>query len=161
LGKPAKKKKAEPIDFREQTGIYVLYDNFKVLYVGQAGYGNAKLFNRLKAHFTDSLADRWNRFSWFGLRWVKADGDLSGETKAKHPPIGDVLNHMEAILIASTEPALNRQGGRWGKAVQYLQDEDTELEPRTEEMIRQLYERMEEQKEAEEKAKKKAKKKKP
>jgi hypothetical protein len=31
---------------------------------------------------------------------------------------------MEAILITSTEPGLNRQGGRWGHAVHYLQVKD-------------------------------------
>ena len=35
--------------------------------------------------------------------------------------IYDVLDHIEGALIAVTEPALNRQGARWGEAQQYTQ----------------------------------------
>jgi hypothetical protein len=139
LGLRANSRSSEPIDFREQTGIYVLYADYHLLYVGQAGYGNKKLFDRLRAHRFDHLAERWNRFSWFGLRWVKATGKLSNDTANKHPTIPEVLNHLEAVLISATEPALNRQGGRWGQAVQYLQFEDPDMEPHHIDMIRALY----------------------
>ena len=67
-GVPAKETLAKPIDFREQAGVYVLYDdNFRLVYVGQAGAGNQFLFSRLKHHRRDALADRWTRFSWFGI----------------------------------------------------------------------------------------------
>ena len=77
LGK-TNKKKSFLVDFREQIGIYVLYDKeFVPIYVGQAGDGNAALFKRLKHHTTDDLCDRWEYFTWFGLRRVNAGGRLA------------------------------------------------------------------------------------
>lgn len=41
-------KRQGSVDFREQRGIYVLYDDtFKIVYVGQAGNKNQCLFDRL------------------------------------------------------------------------------------------------------------------
>jgi len=131
-----------PVDFRDQVGVYVLYDeNFRLVYVGQAGNGNAKLFSRLKHHTKDSLADRWTRFSWFGITWVKQNGDLAAGAAAAFVRIGDILNHIEGILISSAEPPNNRQGGRFGKRVeQYLQYRDTDsLGPDLDTMVRQLW----------------------
>jgi hypothetical protein len=68
LGVPAKNLTAKKIDFREQSGVYVLYADYQMVYVGQAGAGNQKLFTRLKQHTRDALAGRWNQFSWFGIR---------------------------------------------------------------------------------------------
>src|ERR1700734_910420 len=63
-GVPAKEPSASPADFRDQAGVYVLYDdNFRLVYIGQAGAGNQYLFSRLKHHKKDALADRWTRFS--------------------------------------------------------------------------------------------------
>lgn len=70
FGVPAQKVTATPIDFREQSGIYVLYADYQVVYVGQSGLENQKLLKRLKQHRVDDLADRWDRFSWFGIRRV-------------------------------------------------------------------------------------------
>lgn len=43
LGVPAKNLRAAPINFREQSGIYVLYSDYKVIYVGQCGLGKSKV----------------------------------------------------------------------------------------------------------------------
>jgi len=52
-------RKGQIIDFREQIGVYVLYDEGRhPVYVGQAGQGNARLFKRLRSHRGDHLADR-------------------------------------------------------------------------------------------------------
>jgi hypothetical protein len=143
LGVPAANTTADPINFRQQTGIYVLYSDYVPIYVGQAGAGNAKLFNRLKRHRADDLAERWDRFSWFGLRRALNNGDLSKEIQSSHPPIETVLNHIEAILIHSIEPPLNRQGGRFGESVtRYLQVRDERLGPTEEEMIRDIWSRV-------------------
>lgn len=140
LGVPSNNVTAEPADFREQSGVYVLYADYDMVYVGQAGVGNAKLFDRLKAHTRDALAERWNKFSWFGIRWVKRNGDLSTEVEAKHSELANVLNHIEAILIHAAEPRHNRQGGRFGDDVQqYLQRRDERLGPTLDEMIHQMW----------------------
>lgn len=134
---------ADPVDFRDQQGIYVLYDdNFRLVYVGQAGSGDqSRLFNRLKRHTKDPLSDRWSKFSWFGVRGVRQDGRLCAENVAAHPRLSEVLDHIEAVLIAAAEPPHNRQGGRFGDNVdQYLQyrDEDS-LGPGVPQMIRELW----------------------
>ena len=142
-GVPAKAMTSGPVDFAEQRGVYVLYDEaFHLLYVGQAGANdNQRLLDRLRNHRRDALADRWTRFSWFGVNWVKNTGGLSADADAAHPPMSDVLNHIEAILIVAAEPPHNRQGGRFGEGVeQYLQfrDED-QLGPTVDDMIRELW----------------------
>lgn len=111
-------------DFREQRGIYVLYDDtFRVVYVGQAGRGNQCLFQRLKQHKGDHLAERWSRFSWFGTRAV-TDKWVLGDDEDFKPTLANVLDHIEAILLATSEPPLNLQRGRFGTDVeQYLQPE--------------------------------------
>ena len=137
----AKSVTTEPVDFRLQQGVYVLYDdNFKLLYVGQAGASdNQRLFTRLKQHMRDNLNGRWTKFSWFGIRGVE-NGQLTQEATEATTTNSAVLNHIEAILIASAEPPHNRQGGRFGEDVsQYLQHKDEALGPKLEDMIREIW----------------------
>lgn len=138
----AKETSSSPVDFRDQAGVYVLYDdNFRLVYVGQAGAGNQRLFSRLKHHREDALADRWTRFSWFGIRWVRKNGKLAvGSAKASIQS-AHVLNHIEAILISAAEPPHNRQGGRFGDEVeQYLQHrDDAALGLSVESMVKELF----------------------
>lgn len=119
-GKLANASSADPVDFRDQAGVYVLYDeNFRVVYVGQAGAGNQYLFSRLKHHTNDALADRWTRFSWFGIRKVnKSKHGLAKRAVQKPIASTNILNHVEAILICTAEPPHNRQTGRFGEDVQ-------------------------------------------
>lgn len=129
FGRYARQLRANEVDFREQQGVYVLYDdNFRIVYVGQAGRGNQRLFNRLRAHKRDHLAQRWSRFSWFGILPV-VEGELDQDAIVPAPDVDGVLNHIEAILLAAAEPPLNLQRGRFGREVQqYIQhtanDED-------------------------------------
>jgi hypothetical protein len=118
----------QTVDFREQIGVYVLYDkDFIPVYVGQAGNGNATLLKRLNRHETDHLWNRWKSFSWFGVRGITAKGTLS-----KHDRINKIfsahgsslLNELEAILITGLEPKLNRQGARWKNVAEYFQEID-------------------------------------
>lgn len=113
-----------PVDFRNQRGVYALYDeSFQMLYVGQAGYGNKRLYDRLHNHMSDHLAERWQRFSWFGIDPVNQNDQkhILVETEPLAPQVNHVLNHLEAIIIASAEPKLNRQGGKFGDAKRYHQ----------------------------------------
>ncbi len=121
-GKYAKRIRSPEVDFREQQGVYVLYDNnFKIVYVGQAGRGEQRLFTRLRNHKRDHLAQRWSRFSWFGIIPVRK-GALEAAFVLKPPSVSEILNHVEGILLAAAEPPLNLQRGRFGERVQqYLQ----------------------------------------
>lgn len=139
LGKPAGQAKKKPTDFRYQQGVYCLYDdNFRLVYVGQAGAGEAqRLFARLKNHTVDHMAARWSRFSWFGTLGVLNDGTLQQVRAAAHPSMDIALNQIEGVLIAAAEPPLNKQGARFGKTVlQFLQWRDeAKLGPELPEMV--------------------------
>lgn len=119
----ANKKNQLEADFREQSGVYVLYEERRVVYVGQAGSGNNSLYSRLKNHTTDHLADRWNKFSWFGILNVNRDGSLSKQKGDLNRYLkgSETLDLIEGLLINSLEPPLNRQGARWKKIEQYYQ----------------------------------------
>jgi hypothetical protein len=136
-------KRARPVNFRDQQGVYVLYDeNYRIVYVGQAGgKNNQRLLGRLRQHRSDQLAGRWTKFSWFGVQGVDHRSyTLNGEPPAA-PSVADVLNHIEAILIVAGEPPLNRQGGKFGSKVeQYFQFRDPDaLGPPQEQMLRDLW----------------------
>ncbi len=145
MGRRVGAKTAVPADFREQQGVYCLYDDsFRLVYVGQAGGKNdQRLFGRLKQHREDALSERWSKFSWFGIRQVLQSGGLRAEKGAAHPDVGGVLNHIEAILIAAAEPVQNRQSGKFGENVeQYLQYRDeNNLGPENEEMLKEIWEK--------------------
>lgn len=143
LGVPSNGKTSAPIDFRQQIGLYVLYADYKVVYVGQVGSGKMSLFGRLKQHRRDDLAGRWDRFSWFGIRVVHYNAKgvpyLAKSSMTLKPQLTDVLNHIEAILIHSVEPPLNRQGGRFGENVtRYHQVRDPRLGMTEKQMLEAL-----------------------
>lgn len=120
-------------DFREQIGVYVLYDQFQhIVYVGQAGNGNATLFSRLKNHMDGPMWNRWNYFTWVGFRAVSLDGSLSAQQSVDSGVSGfkysDALNEIEGILIEVIEPKLNKQSGRLKAAVEYYQYIDPRVE---------------------------------
>ena len=138
-------------DFREQIGVYVLYDSAqRIVYVGQAGNGNATLFTRLKNHMDGQLWNRWQYFSWIGFKDVNANGTLSAQQSVYSGVSGfkysDALNEIEGILIEIIEPKLNKQSGRLKSAKEYIQFRDermtdvtnSDLLTRLEELSRQL-----------------------
>lgn len=121
LGAASKSRRAVPVDFRMQRGIYALYADYDLVYVGQTGAGNDRLFKRLKAHRFDHLSERWDRFSWFGTQWVTQRHQLSVDTAAVHQTVEAALNMLEAVSIAISEPRLNLQRGRWSDTKKYFQ----------------------------------------
>ncbi|MEN3031415.1 GIY-YIG nuclease family protein [Chromobacterium amazonense] len=119
-------------DFRDQIGVYVLYDQFQnIVYVGQAGNGNASLFTRLKNHMDGSMWNRWQYFTWVGFKAVNQDGSLSAQQSVDSGVSGfkysDALNEIEGILIEVLEPKLNKQSGRLKGAVEYFQYVDAKV----------------------------------
>jgi len=144
LGVYVHEKTGKNVNFREQQVVYVLYDRgFELLYVGQAGGRNKqRLFSRIKQHTTDQLANRWELFSWFGIQPVDLRSNTLNEDAAlaAQTPRA-ILDHIEAILIVSAEPPLNRQGGRWGNGVrQYAQYRDmSTLGPDSAQMLKAVW----------------------
>ncbi len=121
LGAASRSPKARPVGFREQRGIYALYADYELVYVGQTGAGNDRLFKRLRFHKSDHLSERWNRFSWFGTQWVTNQNLLSTDTAGVNQQMKAALNVLEAVSIAIAEPRLNLQRGAWSDATQYYQ----------------------------------------
>ena len=128
LGARSQAANARTVDFRLQRGIYALYADYELIYIGQTGAGDDRLFNRLKRHLADHLAERWNRFSWFGTQWVTKSHELSSDTASINETMASALNKLEAICIAVSEPRLNLQRGRWGEATQYYQVKAPEVD---------------------------------
>ncbi len=119
-------------DFRDQIGVYVLYDSHQnIVYVGQAGNGNATLFSRLKNHMDGALWNRWEYFTWIGFRDVNIDGSLSNQQGVDSGVSGfkysDALNEIEGILIEILEPKLNKQSGKLKTASEYFQTVDARV----------------------------------
>ena len=128
--------KNNTVDFRNQRGVYVLYDKDMIpIYVGQAGKGKTTLFARLDNHRIDHLSSRWHYFSWFGLCGVDKNNLLiaaeDGSDKLKGT-ISDSLNEIEGVLILAMEPKLNKKGATWKGVIEYYQDtEDRDEEEAT------------------------------
>ncbi len=114
---------ASDVNFAEQVGVYLLHDRERAIYVGRAA---DTLFARLKAHTADRLSGRWDRFSWFGLREVTEDAKLSDPATAWSHEV--VIETLEALLIESLEPPLNRKRGDNLAAIEYLQSANPDLE---------------------------------
>lgn len=98
-------------DFRFQQGIYILYDEYGPSYVGLTRAQG--LGKRLKDHLDDHLAERWDRFSWFGFRPTGCSDQQSGILELDEPPenltddTNTTIGDLEALLIRSIGPKRN------------------------------------------------------
>lgn len=115
---------ADLVDFTSQRGVYLLHDRRDVVYVGRST--DRPLGVRLYEHTQDRLNGRWDRFSWFGLHKVSAEGKL--EEVDINPSVDTVIVTLEALFIEGLEPPLNRKRGDGMRAQEYLQVEDPEIE---------------------------------
>lgn len=128
---------ATEVNFKDQRGIYLLYDGREIIYVGQAI--EQTLGQRLKQHTFDRLSGRWDRFSWFGFYSVSDKGHLHDRKIFENIDIQVLSDILEAILIESVEPRQNRKQGNTLFGMEYLQQESSEIKRRkTEELIREL-----------------------
>lgn len=128
---------ATEVNFKDQRGIYLLYDGREVIYVGQAI--EQTLGERLKQHLHDRLSGRWDRFSWFGFYAVTDKGHLDDRKKFQNLDIQVIANVLEAVLIESLEPRQNRKQGNTLSGVEFLQQESPEIKKRrNDELIREF-----------------------
>lgn len=109
-----------PVDFGDMRGLYVLYDNREPIFVGQAI--SEGLLSKLKTHTQDRLANRWNRFSWFGIHGVNQNGSIH-KVKTFNVTITDVANALEAVLVEGLEPRQNRCNYDYFNGIEYSQYE--------------------------------------
>jgi len=124
-------KKRGEVNFWPQTGIYALYADYRLVYVGQAGLSDQScLGNRLKQHLTDDLAGRWDMFSWFGLQKIKStDNKVRARAQVNLSSRSHLANVLEGIVIEVAEPPMNNQQGRFGKNVELYIQVDDSVEP--------------------------------
>lgn len=119
---------ASEVNFKNQIGIYLLHDGRETIYVGQAM--EQTLGQRIKHHTTDRLSGRWDRFSWFGFYPVNDNGKLLTDIKLDNITVQSLGDILEAILIESIEPRQNRKQGNLFFGLEYLQQEDPEIQKR-------------------------------
>lgn len=105
------------VDFAGQAGVYVLYDIHRAIYVGRVT--EQRLGQRLFEHTRGRLSSRWDRFSWFGVRRVRDDGELTAMPTAGIG-VQTLIATMEALLIEGLEPSQNRRQGDFN-AVEFMQ----------------------------------------
>jgi hypothetical protein len=116
---------SEPVNFTAQAGVYLLYDGRSVVYVGRVS--EPRLGLRLYEHTRDRLTSRWDRFSWFGVRAVRDDGELS-PVPSSGIAVATLISTMEALLIEGLEPPQNRRQGDGFNAVEFIQETDPRIE---------------------------------
>lgn len=98
-------KKSEVRDYWDARGIYALFDEFRLVYVGQAmSQGIGK---RVRDHLTDRMAGRWDMFSWFSTSTMREKTVRDPGQRQVTP--GEVVNTLEALAIAVNSPPLNRR----------------------------------------------------
>lgn len=98
-----------PCNFKEQIGIYVLYDRDRIVYVGKAV--NESIGNRLFDH-KKNKDGKWDNFSWFGFRQASEFGGVSlSKEKISNLSFVKLANAIESILIEITNPPMNKKRG--------------------------------------------------
>lgn len=110
--------KSQSVDFKTMRGIYMLFDNNQLVYVGIAV--KESIAKRLRQHTKDRHCTRWNRFSWFGIDGVNQNGTIH-KVNTFNVKIDDVAKAMEAIVIEGAEPVHNKRGGDYLKGREYKQ----------------------------------------
>jgi len=117
--------KGPEVNFADQSAIYGLFSaNHECIYVGQAGRGEAGLFDRIRTHaIEDHLFCFWERFTWFGFYSAEELGNEKYEDCiAKRVVLADALNAIESVGIYLALPRFNRRyGAGFGDVAWYYQ----------------------------------------
>lgn len=116
-------------DFRHARGVYILYNDVNVYYVGLASSKNG-LGGRLHDHLKDKHGSQWTRFSWFSFDSPDADTpvDAEGVLKVNDQFSGIeqldtsvLIRDLEALLQAATQPLANRSITKFSEGEEWLQ----------------------------------------
>ena len=104
---------AHLINFANQQGVYLLHNWQSVVYVGKTAAQENGLFQRLQHHHQrQSWSNKWERFSWFGIRRVdEVSGAMVDVVDDATPEVVTAL--MEAVLIETLGPPFNNQRGSY------------------------------------------------
>lgn len=127
LGRQGRRRPALRVaDFRRARGVYALYGDTGIYYVGLAIAGGG-IGRRLRDHTRDNHEREWSRFSWFsfddlsdvvvddeGLLTMEQWDSVTVEDKI-------VIRELEALLIAVTSPPGNTQRMQFQHGSQWFQ----------------------------------------
>lgn len=122
-------------DFRRARGVYILYNDLNVYYVGLASSRNG-IGGRLRDHLKDEHGSGWTRFSWFAfdspdesdepdvdgvIQVVDQYGSVELDTKV-------LIRDLEALLQAATQPSANKSVTKFRDGEEWLQVATLSLE---------------------------------
>ena len=107
IGKMTRKKHTYEIDFWDALGIYVLYDQFRPIYIGKAV--STRIGPRIRDHLTDRFAGRWDMFSWFSQSTINTTTCTLRAPGGRPCSAQNVSNTLEALAILVTDAPLNRK----------------------------------------------------
>ena len=111
---------SQNVDFSGEVGVYLLHRGYEIVYVGQTTKQN--LGARLLQHTKDGLADKWDKFSWFGLYAVNEDnGKLKKSKEKTRINLMYLADTLESILIECLEPRFNNKSGNNLSVKEYKQ----------------------------------------
>ncbi len=96
-------------NFWVAKGIYVLYSDFKPIYVGKALADSSGVGKRLADHLSDRLLARWDMFSWYSLSKPSKTSSSVNLAGGRHLTTDQMVDTLEAIAILITDPPLNRK----------------------------------------------------
>lgn len=102
------KSKDNCVNFNEQIGIYILYDDRGPIYVGRSM--DDPIIKRLKDHTKDRHAGKWQKFSWFGLYPVDSNGKIVKINRSIDSN-NKIISYLESVLIETLETRQNRKSG--------------------------------------------------
>ena len=122
MGEYGPSRRRRPVNVWNQRGVYILHDSWEVVYVGKAD--GTPLGSRLKSHLSDRHAGRCDRFSWYGVIGVVANGPSKGKLGAdpatKTVDVADVIDTLESFLLA-VDPPRNRRREKIPNAIEVFQ----------------------------------------
>ena len=112
-------------DFRRARGVYVLYNEVGVYYVGLAS-GDQGIGGRLKNHLVDKHGSGWTRFSWFAFDGPGETQDADGVFRIEQKDSVDLeapvlIRDLEALLQVALQPFANRSVTRFANGVEWIQ----------------------------------------
>jgi hypothetical protein len=113
--------RAIPVDFSEQIGVYILFDDQRLVYIGRAGNPEeGTILSRVKNHRQMADKGNWDTFSWFGFRPVGIDGMLQ---PARDGTLWyeEEIRDMEALLVYVLNPPNNLRSGDYRHIARYYQ----------------------------------------
>jgi hypothetical protein len=118
-----------------QRGIYVLYKDFKIIYVGKAD--DRGIGKRLIEHGKGRLKRRWDSFSWFGVSAFDQKGQPVLR-KSSTSSRAETIRSLELLAILVSDSPLNRQEGKFPGAEKVWQVEITPPESNIDERLDQI-----------------------